>query len=103
MDQIQPFICFINKILSGNSHALFFFHVLAMAAFCPIMVELYLCHRDHMPTSLNYLAFSEKVCLPPDLASIFIFSILQSSSVGEGNGTPLQYSCLENPMVGGAW
>ena len=24
-------------------------------------------------------------------------------SVGEGNGTPLQYSCLENPMDGGAW
>ena len=24
-------------------------------------------------------------------------------SVGEGNGTPLQYSCLENPMGGGAW
>ena len=22
---------------------------------------------------------------------------------GEGNGNPLQYSCLENPMVGGAW
>ena len=22
---------------------------------------------------------------------------------GEGNGTPLQYSCLENPMDGGAW
>ena len=20
-----------------------------------------------------------------------------------GNGTPLQYSCLENPMDGGAW
>ena len=24
-------------------------------------------------------------------------------SPGEGNGTPLQYSCLENPMDGGAW
>jgi len=24
-------------------------------------------------------------------------------SLGEGNGTPLQYSCLENPMDGGAW
>ena len=24
-------------------------------------------------------------------------------SPGEGNGNPLQYSCLENPMVGGAW
>ena len=23
--------------------------------------------------------------------------------LGEGNGTPLQYSCLENPMAGGAW
>ena len=23
--------------------------------------------------------------------------------VGEGNGTPLQYSCLENPMDGTAW
>ena len=22
---------------------------------------------------------------------------------GESNGTPLQYSCLENPMDGGAW
>ena len=24
-------------------------------------------------------------------------------SVGEGNGNALQYSCLENPMDGGAW
>ena len=24
-------------------------------------------------------------------------------SPGEGNGTPLQYSCLENPMDRGAW
>ena len=23
--------------------------------------------------------------------------------LGDGNGTPLQYSCLENPMDGGAW
>ena len=24
-------------------------------------------------------------------------------SPGEGNGSPLQFSCLENPMDGGAW
>ena len=30
----------------------------------------------------------------------FHFSL---SWVGEGNGNPLQYSCLENPMDGGAW
>ena len=25
------------------------------------------------------------------------------AAIGEGNGTPLQYSCLENPMDRGAW
>ena len=29
--------------------------------------------------------------------------VLAKDSYGEGNGTPLQYSCLENPMDGGAW
>ena len=24
-------------------------------------------------------------------------------TLGEGDGTPLQYSCLENPRDGGAW
>ena len=28
---------------------------------------------------------------------------VSSVFLGEGNGTPLQYSCLENPMDGGAW
>ena len=26
-----------------------------------------------------------------------------STCTGEGNGNPLQYSCLENPRDGGAW
>ena len=26
-----------------------------------------------------------------------------TETTGEGNGTPLQYSCLENSMDGGAW
>ena len=30
----------------------------------------------------------------------FHFSL---SCIGEGNGNPLQYSCLENPGNGGAW
>ena len=33
---------------------------------------------------------------------IIISTILQKRN-GEGNGNPLQYSCLENPMDGGAW
>ena len=33
---------------------------------------------------------------------VFNFS-LSNGCIGEGNGTPLQYSCLGNPMDGGAW
>ena len=32
-----------------------------------------------------------------------LFCEQYSWNSGEGNGTPLQYSCLENPMDGGAW
>ena len=33
----------------------------------------------------------------------FGIMIFSGHMPGEGNGTPLQYSCLENPMDGGAW
>ena len=32
-----------------------------------------------------------------------LFNMLSMLIIGEGNGTPLQYSCLENPTDGGAW
>ena len=38
-------------------------------------------------------------CNAGDLGSI----LGSGRSPGEGNGNPLQYSCLENPMDGGAW
>ena len=41
----------------------------------------------------------ESTCNAGDLGSI---SGLEGSS-GEGNGNPLQYSCLGNPMHRGAW
>ena len=31
------------------------------------------------------------------------FAVPQTPTIGEGNGTPLQYSSLENLMDGGAW
>ena len=45
------------------------------------------------------------------LSQAVVFLTCQTSTIydglsvkhGEGNGTPLQYSCLENPMDGGAW
>ena len=34
-----------------------------------------------------------------------VLNVMDASGEGnrEGNGTPLQHSCLENPMDGGAW
>ena len=52
--------------------------------------------------------------LPPDslvTQAVKSLSVMQETEVrslgwedspGEGNGNPLQYSCLENPMDGGA-
>ena len=43
--------------------------------------------------------------LPNSFLKLFIVKLWPSRApnTGEGNGTPLQYSCLENPMDGGAW
>ena len=40
----------------------------------------------------------------PSSVDLLLEVIMKSMLLnGEGNGTPLQYSCLENPMDGGAW
>ena len=38
----------------------------------------------------------------PHCYSYYPFAFAKETG-GEGNGTPLQYPCLENPMDGGAW
>ena len=40
--------------------------------------------------------------LPADAGGLGSVPALRRSP-GEGNGTPLQYSCLEEPMDRGAW
>ena len=46
-----------------------------------------------------WLSNKEFACNIGDLGSI----PGSGRSLGEGNGNPLQYSCLENPMDRGAW
>ena len=63
---------------------------------------------DKGTCSVNYSIFSaelpcisdgkESACNAGDLGSIYG----SERSPGEGNGNPLQYSCLENPMDRGA-
>ena len=41
-------------------------------------------------------------CLPA-MWETWVQSLGREDSPGEGNGNPLQYSCLKNPTDGGAW
>ena len=43
------------------------------------------------------IAFSE------ECSNYHTIALISHASNGEGSGTPLQYSCLKNPMDGGAW
>ena len=44
--------------------------------------------------------YSNDVYIHVDIyLNIYIYAYI----LGAGNGTPLQYSCLETPMDGGAW
>ena len=60
-----------------------------------------------LPSFLSALLHSFPFSLSFSLSSIpFLppfFSFIVATLIGEGNGTPLQYSCLENPMDGEAW
>jgi len=55
------------------------------------------CLEEEMATHSSVLKASG--CNAGDLGSI----PGSGRSPREGNGNPLQYSCLENPMDGGAW
>ena len=56
-------------------------------------------HTDH-GASLNSHTMSS---FSTYYVLLFFIYLILSWTDGEGNGTPLQYSCLENPMDGGAW
>ena len=46
---------------------------------------------------LNFTLFSNNG------TSISYYRVMCTYGDGEGNGTPFHYSCLENPIDGGAW
>ena len=50
--------------------------------------------RASVVTTLSFLV---------QVISFFLYWLAWLAVYEEGNGTPLQYCCLENPMDGGAW
>ena len=75
------------------------------------MVFVYACAFFHL--CINHLFKSSCLSLLMSRSPVSLYLLLFSSWllsfdldcrwVGEGSGTPPQYSCLENPMDGGAW
>ena len=67
------------------------------------MIKAKAIHEDIKDTKLqqnsNLLVYVSDVSI---LAKVELLGTLRTY-FREGNGTPLQYSCLENPMDGGAW
>ena len=62
---------------------------------CSHEIKRYLLLGRKAMTNLDSILKSRDITLPTNVHLV--------KAIGEGNGTPLQYSCLENPTDGGAW
>ena len=63
---------------------------------CSHEIKRHLLLGRKVMTNLDSIFKSRDITLPTKVR-------LASQGYGEGNGTPLQYCCLENPMDRGAW
>ena len=70
------------------------------------LIDILYCLRYNrilLPTrpwrSFNLLSATHTTCISSDMSlSHSAIDVLLCATLGEGNGNPLQYSCLENPM-----
>ena len=110
-----------NKIFLINSRTLTLLPLESVLIRLPSIAMPYWSHVTSANKSAGwqepfYLPAMERrraLWLPAQQVICFCFFIMLSPhfrsflptvlAVGEGNGTLLQYSCLENPMDGGAW
>ena len=99
---------------------LFNLHVRLVALSCPTLWDSLDCslpgcsvHGIFQARILEWVAisYSRRSSWPRDQTHVPVSPALQADSLstyplaifGEGNGNPLQYSCLESPVDGGAW
>ena len=71
---------------------------------CSHEIKRHLLLRRKAMTNLDSILKGRDITLPTKvcLVKAIVFPVVMYGC-GEGNGNPLQYSCLENPMGGGAW
>ena len=97
-----PTMAYISVMsLNIGSTVLVIEHTLNKASFNDwLMTCSFLCQPEDFPVGSD---IKESACNTGDPGLIPGAGSGQGWSPGEGNGNPLQYSCLENPMDRGAW
>ena len=65
--------------------------------------EVIPCCSFDLHFSNNASLLAQRVKCLPTMQETWVRSLGWKDSPGEGNGNPLQYTCLENPMDGEAW
>ena len=68
--------------------------------YCPLLAN---CGMQQTLSMLNWCKSEHVTPTKPIRSFSENFSTYLEGEFGEGNGTPLQYSCLEKSMDGGAW
>ena len=95
------FLCSTWKILKTKLSVGLFLLVVFIAVTC-FFVSFVIFDCMVESGSSQWLRGKESSCNAGDVGDANLISCL-NCSYGEGNGTPLQYFCLENPMDGGDW
>ena len=95
----------MNKASGGDGIPVELFQILkddAVKVLHSICQQIWKTHSGHRTGQGQFSFQFQRKAMPKNAQTT---AQLHSSHmlVGEGNGTPLQYSCLENPMDGGAW
>ena len=105
VNQPEMYICLLPRLQVVTEHQAGFpvlYSVFPLAVSFTLVVYIYQCYSLNFPYPLGFPSSSagkESTCNAGDLGSIPGLG----RSPGEGNGYPLQYPCLENPMDRGAW
>ena len=77
-----------------------------------LMASLCMVHSSHIQIICNFGSefcpwraslVAQRLKRLPAMWETWVWYLGREDPPGEGNGNPLQYSCLENPMNGGAW
>ena len=95
-----------NKVSGGDGIPIELFQILkddAMKVLYSVCQQIWKTHQWPQDWKRSVFIPIPKKGNAKEHSNYCTIALISHTSNGEGNGTPLQYSCLENPMDRGAW